>query len=175
MFLLRRFLEWYHGFNMRLQIAIISGCFMIFAALIGVWGKGCQSEQAKQSIDVKNSPGSNNTQATGDVVNGDKVLGDKIVNQAYNSKKPARKLDQQLKDELLQGLKGQEGRAIEILYTIDDIETFNFAKQFKEFLVDSGWKIEKFNSAVFFSKEPRTGINVDIKKEGNIVIKIYKL
>ncbi len=42
--------------------ALITGGCLVFAALIGVFGKGCQPEQARQSIEVKNSPGSKNTQ-----------------------------------------------------------------------------------------------------------------
>ncbi len=43
---------------------IVGGC-AILAALIGVFGKGCQPEQPKQSMNVEDSPGSKNTQVTG--------------------------------------------------------------------------------------------------------------
>jgi hypothetical protein len=43
---------------------IVGGC-AIFAAVIGVFGKSCQPEQPKQSMKIEDSPGSKNTQVTG--------------------------------------------------------------------------------------------------------------
>lgn len=47
---------------------IMGGC-TIFAALLALVGKGCDSKPLKQSLEVKNSPGSNNLQVAGDLKN----------------------------------------------------------------------------------------------------------
>ena len=68
--LLSFILKKYHILQRRPEIttAFISGCFLILATLIGLWAKGYQPDSAKQTMEVKDSSGTRNTQAARDYI-----------------------------------------------------------------------------------------------------------
>lgn len=72
-------LEWYHRLRMRpeITVAIITtvggGFFLLLVTLISIGAKGCQPESAKQTMEVKDSPGSRNTQAGRDYIESQQV------------------------------------------------------------------------------------------------------
>jgi hypothetical protein len=118
-----------------------------------------QNNPESMSQNIVNSPGAQAYQAGRDMY--------------INPAKQQRHLTSELQRQLINGLPSNKEDTIVIKYTSNDTEAYQYANEFKSFLESEGWTVKGPHSAMFFSKEPRKGVNVAPPKNGEISMSIY--
>jgi len=118
-----------------------------------------ENKPESMSQNIVNSPGAQAFQAGRDMY--------------INPAKQQRHLTANLQQQLTSGLPSDKKDVIVLHYTSNDSEAYQFANEFKEFLKSQGWVVEGPHPTMFFSKEPRKGINVAPSKNGKISISVY--
>lgn len=118
-----------------------------------------ENKPESMAQNVVNSPGAQAFQAGRDMY--------------INPAKQQRHLTANLQQQLINGLPSDKKNTIEMLYTSNDSEAYEYANEFKEFLRSQGWTVKGPHPAMFFSGKPRKGVHVAPSKDGKIKISVF--